>query len=55
MKIFAGLLAENDWEIAHKAQGRGLLETFQALATVLIFGNLIIVVCLHFMLNLNVL
>lgn len=53
MTIFAALLAENDWEIAHKAQGRGLFEIFRALATVSIFGNLIFVVYLHFMLNLK--
>ena len=51
--IFAALLAENDWEIAHKAQGRGLFEIFRALTTVSIFGNLIFVVYLHFMLNLK--
>jgi len=49
--IFAGLLAENDWEIAQRAQVRRLLEIFQALATVLIFGNLIQVLYLHLMLN----
>jgi len=46
--IFASFLAENDWEIAQKAQARGLLEMLQALATVVIFGNDIFVVYLHF-------
>jgi len=49
--IFAGLLAENDWEIAQKAQVRGLLKIFQALATVLIYGNSIFVLYLQLMEN----
>jgi len=40
-------------KLPKRRKARGLLEMFQALATVLIFGNSIFVVYLHFMLNLK--